>query len=371
MADVTFNLNANAFPSLTWHRLGINGGQLAGTIENLALVEYPSLPKAVEAKEISVKELDTLFENIESQLGREFDSFISNAIQTLDGKIHAFSVAAESQLESPVKVTCSSKDGKSSICDFVINLEENSSATFIFEYRGKADFGSRIRVLAKEGARLSLVTVNLLDKSVKCFNGIGSEVLDNALVEVTQVELGGSSVFSGFRQNLSGYASKSLGHQVYMACKNQSLDINYISNQLGRQTESSITSDGIVDEGVQKVWRGTIDFKKGCVDSKGDEQENVLLLGDDTEEGEGKLVNKSLPVILCDEEAVEGRHGCSIGRLSPEILFYMQSRGLDENAARKMLVRAKINSVCRFIPDSELVGRIQDFASFNSYTDAE
>lgn len=29
-------------------------------------------------------------------------------------------------------------------------------------------------------------------------------------------------------------------------------------------------------------------------------------------------MNKSLPVILCDEEAVEGRHGCSIGKVDME-----------------------------------------------------
>ena len=86
----------------------------------------------------------------------------------------------------------------------------------------------------------------------------------------------------------------------------------------------------------------------------GDEQEDVRLLSPD-------VVNKSLPVILCDEEAVEGRHGCSIGKVDMEKLFYMQSRGVDEKTARELLTKAKVSKVSRFIPDEGLVEEINSF----------
>lgn len=61
--------------------------------------------------------------------------------------------------------------------------------------------------------------------------------------------------------------------------------------------------------------RGTIDFVHGCVGAKGDEKEDVLLVGDN-------MVNQTIPLILCAEEDVEGNHGASIGKLDENMLFY-------------------------------------------------
>ena len=58
---------------------------------------------------------------------------------------------------------------------------------------------------------------------------------------------------------------------------------------------------------------------------------------------------------------MEGQHGCSIGKLGKDVMFYLKNRGLDEKAVRNLMIRAKIFSVCRHIPDEELNGRIKDF----------
>ena len=127
-----------------------------------------------------------------------------------------------------------------------------------------------------------------------------------------------------------------------------------MSLHTGGETERVVKVDGVVGGTGRKTWRGTIDFKNGCAESKGDEQENVLLL-------DPKVVNKSLPVILCDEEAVEGRHGASIGRLGKDILFYMQSRGVDEKTAENLIICAKINTAARSLGDEKTAAEVLAF----------
>ena len=100
------------------------------------------------------------------------------------------------------------------------------------------------------------------------------------------------------------------------------------------------------------AFRGTLDFKNGSSGSVGDEQEDALLLSPD-------VVNRSMPVILCQEEDVEGRHGATIGQLSEELLFYMHCRGIDEVEAKKIMIRARLESVSRLIPDPEIMQKIQ------------
>ena len=52
--------------------------------------------------------------------------------------------------------------------------------------------------------------------------------------------------------------------------------------------------------------------------------------------------NKTVPVILCDEDDVAGNHGATIGHVRDEQLFYLACRGLDQNAAEDLFIRAKL-----------------------------
>ena len=61
-----------------------------------------------------------------------------------------------------------------------------------------------------------------------------------------------------------------------------------------------------------------------------------------------------MPVILCQEEDVEGRHGATIGQLGEDLLFYMQTRGIDEEEAKRIMIKARLESVARLIPDEEI-----------------
>ena len=85
----------------------------------------------------------------------------------------------------------------------------------------------------------------------------------------------------------------------------------------------------------------------GCAGSVGDENESVLLI-DDT------VVNKTIPLILCAEEDVQGAHGASLGRPDEELLFYMQSRGLDRQEALRVLEKAKLDRVIGLLPHEEM-----------------
>ena len=61
--------------------------------------------------------------------------------------------------------------------------------------------------------------------------------------------------------------------------------------------------------------------------AKGDEKEDVLLVGDN-------MVNQTIPLILCAEEDVEGNHGASIGKLDENMLFYAATRGIPRRRHR-------------------------------------
>ena len=120
--------------------------------------------------------------------------------------------------------------------------------------------------------------------------------------------------------------------------------MNLVVNHWGQKTTREINPAGALKDDAQKIFRGTIDFKKGSAGSVGSEQETVLMLGDG-------VVNKTVPLILCAEENVVGNHGATIGELDEDTLFYFESRGISAAEAENIMARAAIERLARTIED--------------------
>ena len=130
-------------------------------------------------------------------------------------------------------------------------------------------------------------------------------------------------------------------------------DVNCEAVHTGKRTGSRILSSGVLADEADKLLRGTIDFKSGCAGAVGNESEEVLLLSEN-------IRNRSVPVILCDEEDVVGNHGASIGRPDENLLYYMESRGLRADEAVELLAAAKLAAVVNRIPDEKIREEIRE-----------
>ena len=58
---------------------------------------------------------------------------------------------------------------------------------------------------------------------------------------------------------------------------------------------------------------------------------------------------------------MSGRHAVSVGRLSPDMLYYMQSRGIDEIKAQELMLRSRILAMSAQIPDEELQKAVERY----------
>ena len=114
--------------------------------------------------------------------------------------------------------------------------------------------------------------------------------------------------------------------------------------QRGRNTRAEVSESGALDDAAHKTLRATIDLVHGARGSKGNEAESVLVLGDD-------VVNKTMPVILCDEDDVAGNHGATIGSVSPEQIDYLMDRGLSRREAEQLFVRAIFEDAIMHAPE--------------------
>lgn len=104
---------------------------------------------------------------------------------------------------------------------------------------------------------------------------------------------------------------------------------------------------GVLDDQAQGVFYGKIIVPKGAIDSEAHQQSRALLLSNGAEAD-----NRPELEIHCDE--VVCSHGAAIGQLDDDALYYLQARGLSEDAARRLLIQGYLDEVLDTIEDESL-----------------
>ncbi len=205
----------------------------------------------------------------------------------------------------------------------------------------------RVLVNAQQNSDVRIYMVQMIGSKTVSLADVGIQEAENSRVEFVRAELGGSRSYTGVLADLRGDGSYFEADTSYNAASGRIVDMDYTARHEGRNTQSLMNAAGVIGNSSEKIFRGTIDFLRGCAGAKGDEKEDVLLLGDD-------LVNKTVRLILCKEEDVEGNHGASIGELADDVLFYMGTRGICREQAEKLVAKAKLLAVISKIPSDEV-----------------
>lgn len=265
-----------------------------------------------------------------------------------------------------LKITIDTKIKKEVFIDFTLDEEnnnlidnieiianENSKATIYLKYESKisAFHNGVLKVIAKENSNIDVVIVNLVSSSTNNFLSVENEILDNAKVNFVIVDFGGNASITNLYSNIIGNEAENNINTIYLGKDNQLKDINYICDLKGKKSNVNIEVQGALKDSAKKHFKGTIDFKRGCKKSKGNENEFCMLLSD-------KAKSLALPMLLCSEEDVEGNHSSSAGKIGEKQLFYIMSRGFELKEAMKLIVRANFNNIIEIIKNDEIKNRI-------------
>lgn len=227
--------------------------------------------------------------------------------------------------------------------------EENSSITVYELHRSN----SAVKLSFDIGKNASVKLVQLLNPTEKLRHETFANCSKGGKFQIMTIMTGDGDIYSDNRTELDGDSSSINVEVAYLGKNSQTIDYNIAVNHWGKDTHSEINAAGALMDSAKKVFRGTIDFKTGSSDSKGSENETVIMLGDD-------VVNKTVPLILCSEENVEGSHGATIGELDDDTLFYFESRGIGREEAERIMAYAALKRLIRLSGDKEFAEQAQN-----------
>ena len=339
--------SANVPPAQTWNRLRAN---------SLAL----TVPKTPDAGTVYLP-LPRLFERIECGMGPGVTDYIDS--QVFEATYHE--VPAHTTRKEPIVISVSAaanectntgvmvREGAEATIVVVARTGEknteaaadNTDAKANAEADAPATSAALVRIVAEKHARIHLVEMLGVDDGQQHLESVGIEAHEDAVCDVRQYALGGGAVGMGLAVNLVGNRARLDLNNRYHACHEELLDINHVARMRGCATRAEIVESGILNDSARKTLRATIDLIRGSKDAKGNEAETVQILGDG-------VVNKTMPVILCDEDNVAGNHGATIGSVSPEQIEYLQARGLSRHEAELLFVRALFEDAIIHAPEA-------------------
>lgn len=232
-----------------------------------------------------------------------------------------------------------------------IIAEESQEVSALFDTNEMVASGASrhtiIKIRAEKDSIVNIYYVARSHEEEKALTDITADLMESAQVNLIQIEAGAKDAVTNYVANLIGDKSRTNVESVYFADGDNRIDIFYNINQMGKETDSNILVNGALKDRAKKTFKGTIDFKRGSIGSTGSEEEFATLLDDEVR-------SIAVPVLLCQEDDVEGVHAASAGKIDQDTLFYIMSRGINEEEAKKVIVETKLAPTIHKLPDEKL-----------------
>ncbi|MDE8349025.1 MAG: Fe-S cluster assembly protein SufD [Acidocella sp.] len=188
-------------------------------------------------------------------------------------------------------------------------------------------------IILHEGAALS--HYRLQDEGLDAFHlaTIRAQVAEKAAYESFSLVIGAKLSRAEFHATLSGPNATTHLNAAQLLRGRQHADFTSVvahkaPNCASRQTVKSVLSDH-----SRGVFQGRIEVARVAQKTDGYQMNQALLLSPHAE-----IDIKPELEIFADD--VKCSHGATIGALDPEQIFYLRSRGIPEDQARAMLIRA-------------------------------
>ena len=321
----------NELPIKTTNNFKINDLEIELDLEEL------NTDKLYSVNGIKVKQ-EVKEESITSRIGLTFKKYLEVIINV------------EDKVKEPVRINYSFDNNKTLISKIIINYNKNTGCDFIISYDSldnKEHFNYLVEVVnMKENSAGSITYINNLNNISTNIMSFEGKILENSSLKHNLIDLNGKiRIYNSYIESI-GYQPKNNFNNIYIGKNDSIIDMNYYFKINGRKSYNNLKVEGMLDDNSKKNFRGTLDFIEESKDSIGLEYENTLLLSDDA-------LSRSLPMMLCHEEEVTGNHAESTGKINEDKLFYLMSRGMSKEEAKKLIIKSNFTNIINEIGNED------------------
>ncbi|GAA0713484.1 Fe-S cluster assembly protein SufD [Dokdonella soli] len=237
----------------------------------------------------------------------------------------------------------------------LIELGEGAVLTLVEHHIGaspNAHLGNLVAHYAiAAGARLDLVQIQDAAEAATLIRRNTFRLDRNAALSAHTIETGAQTMRHDFRVDLAGRGARFDSRGVFALRGRQHADTHLVVDHNARDTTCDIVWRGVADQRARGVFHGAITVAEGADGADAQLSNKNLLLSPLAE-------IDTQPVLEIYADEVKAAHGATVGQLDERALFYMRSRGVPLDAARRILVSAFCGAVISGIEPAALRERI-------------
>ncbi len=138
----------------------------------------------------------------------------------------------------------------------------------------------------------------------------------------------------------------------YFSDGEQHFDHDTSQNHLARRTSSDLLFKGALKGNSRSVWQGMVYVAEGAQKTDGYQANRNLLLSENARAD-------SIPGLEISADDVRCSHGATVGKIDPEPLFYLLSRGISKVDAERLVVEGFFDPIMQRIPFEGVRARFQ------------
>ena len=117
----------------------------------------------------------------------------------------------------------------------------------------------------------------------------------------------------------------------------------YLAND---QITDPETIKGVLDGNAIADYEGLVTIKKGAKNSDADLNEHAILLS-------SAARANAIPRLEVEENEVKAGHGATVGKIGEEEIFYLLTRGLPRDDAKKLIVHGFLDAFVNEFPEEQ------------------
>ncbi len=204
------------------------------------------------------------------------------------------------------------------------------------------------------GADLAVASLQELGERAVVFQHRMASVGDGANLRWAMAQLGGKLVRSRIDNRLVGDRSTVEQVEIVFAAEDQLVDLTSYTRHIGRDTTGSLLSKGVLFDKARSYMKGLISIEKTAI-------------GTDSFLGEfGMNLSRgaravAIPSLEIDQpDCRRAMHSSSVGPIDETQLFYLESRGIPPDEARKFIVLGFLEPVVARVPLEESQDRLRE-----------
>jgi Fe-S cluster assembly protein SufD len=320
---------------------------LDGAASDARLTWTTDLPEGVELTRVDAG--DPLVKGLPEPV----DRLAALTRQNADGA-DVVRIAREAQLDRPVSLGLAGTGGDDVVWgQLIVEVGAFAKATVVLDHTGLARYSGGVTVIAGDGAQVTLVSVQ--DWAPGAVHGGQYDAVVGRDASFTQVvvTLGGDLVRLVSNVQYSGPGGRADLFGVYFSDETQHQEHRlWVDHAVPNCTSNVLYKGALQGEGARTVWIGDVRIRPAATGTETYELNRNLVLTD------GARADSVPNLEIETGEIVGAGHASATGRFDDEQLFYLCSRGIDAETARRLVVRGFFADVVQRIGVDALQDRL-------------